>query len=387
LIRGGHDVTVFERSPGMLVSRGAGIATQVGVLDGLIARRLVDEDFPRLGPKPFRYLCKDGRQHEGRWLGEVALDLHQLNWAHLFEQLRRQVPDVVYRGAVAVEGLDTVESGALVRTKDGTSETFDLVVAADGYHSLGRSLVAPDAQLTYRGMLLWRGLVAEGPEETQRLSEYGTTRIVYPGGHGVVYLIPGPAGETAKGARLANWGYYLQVPASEVDRLLVDDRGQAQTGSIPFGRMPAALTQRFRERLADAIPPYFLDLIDRTENTAVQAIYSVRVPAYVRGRVCLVGDAGSVLPPFTGSGVMKATANATSLVDALSAGSSPEEGLSAWSAQQVTTASRLFPVAEDRERELVFKVPDFSTMSVGEITDLLSTLHPGSRVISSVASA
>jgi hypothetical protein len=62
-------------------------------------------------------------------------------------------------------------------------------------------------ELTYRGMVLWRGLVEEGPEETRTLSEYGTTRIVYPGGHGVVYLIPGPEGETARGARLANWGY------------------------------------------------------------------------------------------------------------------------------------------------------------------------------------
>jgi 2-polyprenyl-6-methoxyphenol hydroxylase-like FAD-dependent oxidoreductase len=380
LLGAGHDVTVFERSPGMLVSRGAGIATQTGVLEGLIARGLLHKDFPRLGPNVFRYLCKDGRQRQGRWLGDVDLDGCRLNWAHLFEHLRRRVPAVVYRGAVAVEGLDLVEPGAVVRAGDGMFETFDLVVAADGYHSLGRSLVAPDTQLTYRGIVLWRGLVEEGPEETRMLWEHGTTRLVYPGGHGVVYLIPGPGGETARGARLANWGYYLQVPAAEVDLLLVDDRGQAQTGSIPFGLVPATVTQRFRERLADAIPPYFLDLIDRTDNTAVQAIYSVRVPAYVRGRLCLVGDAGSVLPPFTGSGVMKATANAISLADALAAGSSPEEGLSTWSAQQVITASQIMPNAETRERELVFNVPDFSSMSGGDVADWLSTLHPGYQV-------
>jgi 2,6-dihydroxypyridine 3-monooxygenase len=225
-------------------------------------------------------------------------------------------------------------------------------------------------------MVLWRGLIEEGPEETRMLSEHGLTRIVYPGGHSVVYLIPGPEGETAIGARLANWGYYLQVPAPELDLLLVDDRGQTQTGSIPFGRVPATVTQRFRERVADAIPPYFLDLIDRTDNTAVQAIYSVQVPAYVRGRVCLIGDAGSVLPPFTGSGVMKAMANATSLGDALTAGSSPDEGLWGWSAEQVTTASQLLPMAESLERELVFNVPDLSYMSGADITGWLSALHP-----------
>jgi hypothetical protein len=39
------------------------------------------------------------------------------------------------------------------------------------------------------------------------------------------------------------------------------------------------------------------------------------------------------------------------------------------------------------ERELVFKVPDFSSMSVGEFTGWLSTLHPGSEVIPSFSSA
>jgi 2-polyprenyl-6-methoxyphenol hydroxylase-like FAD-dependent oxidoreductase len=371
----------------MLVSRGAGIVTQVEVLEGLIARGLLNEDFPRLGPKAMRYLCKDGRQGEGRWLGEGTRVAYSLNWAQLFEELRRRVPDSVYRGAVGVVGLDVAESGTVVRTVEETSETFDLVVAADGYQSLGRSLVAPDTPLAYRGMVLWRGLAPEGPEETLMLSEHGNTRIVYPGGHGVVYLIPGSEGETAPGTRLANWGYYLQVPASELDLLLVDDRGQAQTGSIPFGRVPATVTQRFRDRLADAIPPYFLDLIDRTDNTAVQAIYSVHVAAYVRGRVCLVGDAGSVLPPFTGSGVMKAMANATSLADALAAGSSPDEGLSEWSAQQVRTASQLLPMAESLERELVFEVPDLVSMSASEVTGWLSTLRPGSQVTPSSSSA
>jgi 2-polyprenyl-6-methoxyphenol hydroxylase-like FAD-dependent oxidoreductase len=386
LLGAGHDVTVFERSAGVLVSRGAGIGTQVGVLEGLIARGVLTEDFPRLRRKLRCYLCRDGRQREGRLLGEVAWDTCQLNWAHLYEQLRRRVPDAVYRGAVAVAGLDVVESGAVIRTGDATFEFFDLVVAADGYQSLGRSLVAPDTELTYRGMVIWRGLIEEGPEDTRILSEHGNTRIIYPGGHANLYLIPGPEGETASGARLVNWGYYLQVPASELDSLLVDDRGQAQTGSIPFGRVPATVTQRFRERVADAIPPYFLDLIDRTDSTAVQAIYSLQVPAYVRGRVCLVGDAGSVLPPFTGSGVMKAMSNATSLADALTGSSSPDEGLSAWSGEQVTTASQLLPMAQSLERELVFNVPDPSSMSVAEITGWLSKLHPGSQVIPSFSS-
>ena len=43
-----------------------------------------------------------------------------------------------------------------------------------------------------------------------------------------------------------------------------------------------------------------------------EAIYSFVPGSYARDRLCLVGDAGTVFPPFTGSGVLRAVANATS---------------------------------------------------------------------------
>jgi hypothetical protein len=65
----------------------------------------------------------------------------------------------------------------------------------------------------YRGMVLWRGLVDEGCEEASRLSDSSAT-ILYPGGAWTRLSHPRPRGETARGARLANWGHYLQVGAA-----------------------------------------------------------------------------------------------------------------------------------------------------------------------------
>jgi len=129
---------------------------------------------------------------------------------------------------------------------------------------------------------------------------------------------------------------------------------------VPFGRIPPSVIEPFRARLAELLPPYFLDLIHRTASTSIQAIYSVQVPVYARDSVCLVGDAGTVLPPSTGSGVLKAMANATSLADALATSPALEEGLSGWSDSQREITGMLIPVAERFERSLVFEAPDLS---------------------------
>jgi 2-polyprenyl-6-methoxyphenol hydroxylase-like FAD-dependent oxidoreductase len=376
LLRAGQEVALFERSPGRLVSRGAGIGTWSSVLDSLISRDLLDTDFARFRTEVSRFVCKGDDQAGGRWLGDVARPgLIHLNWAHLFAHLRHRVPDGIYRTGVEVEEFDATSSGATVYPRGGRAETFDLLVCADGYSSLGRSFVAPGSSLEYRGMVLWRGLVNETYDDSTRLTGVHT-RTVYRGGHGLAYLIPGPDGDTEVGRRLAMWGFYLQVPAAHLDSVLVDGDDRQRKGSVPFGKVPALVSERFRERLAGAIPPYFLDLIDRSPGTSIQAIYSVQVPVYARQRVCLVGDAGTVLPPFTGSGVLKAMGNATSLADALTSGAGLDEGLVAWSRVQSEANARLFPIAERFERQLVFESPDLSLTNMTDASAWLKGLYP-----------
>lgn len=380
----GHDVTVFERSVTKLVSRGAGIATAPAVLEALVSRGAVDADVPQVlltSSGGAGYVCRDGASRGGRWLGTLAqVRLSALNWAHLFDQLRRRVPEHAYLNGVRIERLETTGSAATVHRSDGGQESFDLVVCADGYHSVGRSFVDPDAELEYRGVVLWRGLVPEIEEDISRVSG-GVPRIVYPGGHGVVYMIPGPSGETAPGSRLVNFGYYLQFPEEDLDTVLVDDEGRQQSGSVAFGSVPRNVREKFRDRITDLLPPYFEELFDRTEDTAIQAIYWVDVPSYIRDRVCLVGDAGSVLPPWTASGVFKAVANVTSLVDAVGDGSAIDERLRAWNVEQVKTVATLLPNAERTERGLVFEVPDLTSMSVQQTNEWLTELHPGRELI------
>ncbi len=202
LSRAGHHVTVYERPPAELASRGAGIGTLADVLTGMIERDLLDKDFPRCPTDRVPYFCRDGERPRGRWLGDLSLNFAAVNWAHLFERLRHRVPEGAYRPGVAVSAIDTAKpGGAVIRTSDGRSEVFDAVVCADGYHSAGREVVAPGCALDYRGLVLWRGLTEETDTDREFLS--GTlTRTVYRGGHGLTYLIPDADGSASPERRL-----------------------------------------------------------------------------------------------------------------------------------------------------------------------------------------
>jgi len=115
----------------------------------------------------------------------------------------------------------------------------------------------------------------------------------------------------------------------------------------------------------------------RSANSAISALYSVAPSSYARDRVCLIGDAGAVFPPFTGSGVMKAVANATSLADALAGAPAVDDALRQWSRAQLQIAAEVMQMAEDGERSQVFEMPDLAATPSAATNDWLSSAYPG----------
>jgi len=254
---------------------------------------------------------------------------------------------------------------------------FDLVVCADGYRSMGRRLIDPDATPRYRGMVLWRGLLHESDIGVDALDGCNGQRVVYQGGHGVVYYIPGSEQSTERGKRLLMWGYYLQVPESALASVLVDDQERQQSSSVPFGKVHPEVKAGFESRLADLLPSLLFELVQQCGNSSIQAVYSVAARSYARDRVCLVGDAGAAFPPFAGSGVLRAVANATSLADALAGASTVDDGLRRWGEAQVQVAAQVMPVAERIERSAVFDMPDLAAMPTAATNDWMSAAHSG----------
>jgi 2-polyprenyl-6-methoxyphenol hydroxylase-like FAD-dependent oxidoreductase len=378
LHRAGHDVIVFERSESDLVSRGAGIGTPTTVWQDMMAYGLIDETLPAFRLDYLRFVTRGSGTGQPRWLGDVQPpgSMMLVNWAHLYQWLRRGVPDERYRSAVAVELIDAQPDGTTVHLGPGGAVDFDLVVCADGYRSIGRRLIDPDATLRYRGMVTWRGLLRESDLRADPLDGCDLLRVGYQGGHGVLYYTPGSEQSTEPGKRLLVWGYYLQVPEDALPSVLVDDQERQQSNSVPFGKVHPQVKAGFESRLADLLPPVLFELVQQS-NSAIQAIYSVAPRSYARGRLCLVGDAGAVFPPFTSSGVLKAVANATSLADALADGPAVDDALRQWSEAQLQVAAQVMPFAEYGERSQVFEMPDLAAMPTTATNDWLSSAYAG----------
>jgi 2-polyprenyl-6-methoxyphenol hydroxylase-like FAD-dependent oxidoreductase len=377
LHRAGHDVIVFERSESDLVSRGAGIATLTAAWQDVMARGLIDATLPACRADYFRFVTRGSGTGQQRWLGDVQLSFTLLNWAHLYQCFRRGVPDDLYRRASTVELVEARPGGTTLHLRPGGSLDFDLVVCADGYRSMGRGLIDPGATPGYRGMVLWRGLLPESDIGVDALGGCHGLRVMYPGGHGVVYYIPGAGQGTEPGERLLTWGYYLRVPEGALSSVLVDDQERQQSSSVPFGKVHPQVKAGFESRLADLLPSPLFELVQQCGNSSIQAVYSVAARSYARDRVCLAGDAGAVFPPFAGSGVLRAVANATSLADALTGAPAVDDALRRWGEAQVQAAAQLMTAAEQIERS---DMPDLAAMPTAATNDWMSAAHPGLMV-------
>jgi 2-polyprenyl-6-methoxyphenol hydroxylase-like FAD-dependent oxidoreductase len=370
LLRAGHDVTIFERSVGALQGRGAGIGTPTPTFDLLVQRDLVGADTPRTR-LTIHWLAgiDPSGDAAGRASLELPLDMVTLHWKDLWGELRARIPEDCYLGGshvTRVVGTDTTTPGLAL--DDGSQHDFDLVVFADGYTSVGRSRLFPDSTLEYRGYVLWRGLLPESQVADPRPLEDRLYRFSLPRLHGnaVFYFVPGEDGSVAVGERYVNWAHYVPVSPEDLPDFLIDKDGQRHATSLPPGGMRPDAEAELKELLVDHLPPYFAELTSITDGTFAQPIYTYRPTAYRRGRVCLIGDAGSVVPPFTGSGVFKASKNAIDLAAALADAEHLDQALEKWSDTETEAAHRLAALGDQMEQAFVWAAPDLGTMSADE---------------------
>lgn len=75
----------------------------------------------------------------------------------------------------------------------------------------------------------------------------------------------------------------------------------------------------------------------------------------------LVGDAGSVAPPFTGAGVFKGYNNVNGLIDTLQRHDDLDVALDEWDASQVQLADGLLALGEQMEDALIWNPLDLAT--------------------------
>ena len=309
-----------------------------------------------------------GKGGEGESHGHVPwslpLDLQTFHWSALWENLRERVPDISYHQGQAVQSARMKDDNTVIlELEDGVEGVFDLVLFADGYRSTGRRLLFPDAALQYRGYMLWRGLLPESEITDSTPLGASVPRLSHQQepGNTVMYFIPDENGSTEKGSRVCNWASYIPLLEEDIPQFMIDPNGHPREGAIPPGQMRIEEEERLKRLVIENLPEYYSDIIAKTRNTFVQLIYTADIPSYYRDRMCLIGDAGAVIQPFTGSGVFKGYNNVRSLIDELRNCDTVSYALKRWDAMQLRIGRRLLALGEQMERAFIWQPLDFSS--------------------------
>jgi 2-polyprenyl-6-methoxyphenol hydroxylase-like FAD-dependent oxidoreductase len=217
--------------------------------------------------------------------------------------------------------------------------------------------------------MLWRGLLPEGALDDSTLLEGNIPRLSYAHmqGNMVIYFVPSENGETEPGRRLVNWAAYIPLPEDELDDFMQGSDGRMHDGTIPPGHMRSEEEQRLKRMMEENLPEYYASIVSKTSGTYVQLIYTAEVPSYHRARICLIGDAGVMVQPFTGSGVFKGHRNIRGLLRALEDAGTLDTALEYWDAEQLQTGRRLLALGDQMEQAYIWKPLDLA-MADGSAT-------------------
>jgi len=328
----GCEVDVYERSSEALQSRGAGIVVL---------------------PMTERYLIERGRTG-----GRVSLSLTYWSYVDAEGNLLEADPDhfrfsswnTVYRGLLdsleedryhlneEMIGFDRRADGVTVRLASSQEVGADLLVCADGLASTARRLLLPRVEPLYAGYVAWRGTVPERKLSAAARGGLADSMLyqVLAGGHILTYAIPGHGGSVEPGDRLINFVWYRNYAEGEAfESVMTDVNGERRATTVPPGLVRG---EHLRE-LGDAtgeLAPTISEVVARSSDPFVQAIFDLESPRLVFGRVLLMGDAAFVARPHVAAGTAKAAADAWALHDALrEAMGDVDAALASWEPRQL----------------------------------------------------
>ena len=330
LRRAGLRATVYEQA-GRLAEVGAGVVVApnaarllraLGVLSVLEERAVPLEtgwEFRRW--QDGRVLSvEDLATRCSRLYGERTYTAHR---ADLLEAVSRAVPGEDVRLGQRCVGLDSDGERHLLRFADGGTAAADVVIGADGIHSMVRAALTEPAPATYSGLCAFRALVPadRAPAFARRPAH---TLWLGPGHHLVHY--PVSAGRLVNLVAFAPAGGYTTeswTATATVEEFLAEFDGwdERLTGLIRAAGTPGRWA-----------------LLDRAPLTW-----------WSRGTVTLLGDAAHPMFPFFAQGAAQAIEDAAVLARCLAAGpADPAAALARYQALRIPRTTLLQEVSHAR---------------------------------------
>jgi salicylate hydroxylase len=301
LAQAGIDVRVYEQAQ-RLTEVGAGVSLAPNGLR-MLDRLKVGDAVARLGARhaSTQLRLADGRpaRHEPHRFAQPGRNVG-IHRADLLALLAEQLPPGTVRTGHRCTGLRQDDRGATVGFAGGSTATADVVIGADGIHSVLQGFVAEPARPVFSGVVAYRGLVP-------RLDAYPAGTMTMWVGEGKHFLVfPVRAGQ------LLN---YVGFVASETS---VRESWSAAAD-------PAALAAHFAGW--DPVIGEVVAAISRPGGSGFQwGLYDrAPLPRWSDRRLTLLGDAAHPMLPHLGQGVNQALEDAVALAALLGGCASPAE--------------------------------------------------------------
>lgn len=335
----GCAVDVFERVPQRLEGQGAGLRIVPEMARLLRERAGIELEPVSTFVEWFRHI---GAQN--RIVAQKKIPGQFTSWGALHRALATRFDPARYHLGETCVAIEQDAAGVTVRFANGRSERADLVAFADGILSTGRRLLAPEIPLVYAGYVVWRGFVSEREltPETVTTLDNGVNYCVTHQSHAAMYPIPDPLMREDAG-RFFNFVWYRNVTeGAELDAVMTDREGVTRPISLPSGSVQEHFARALKADARALLAPAFAEVIEKTAEPFVQALYDVESQRMAFGRACVIGDAAFVTRPHAGAATTKAAVNAWRLVDCLDrAGGDVETALRAWEPAELEVG-RLF---------------------------------------------
>lgn len=324
LERRGHQVSVFEKAPA-LSEIGAGLQLSPNAMRVMAALGLdtvllevgfqpefAEMRFGQSGKTIFQIPLRE--QAIRRW-GAPYLNVHRADLVELLSKtLEARAPGCLKLG---LEAKSYLEDGDRVKLhlSDGTEIDGDVLVGADGLHSIVRQQMLGEDAPRFTGCLAWRA--------TAPVSELGmyapppnTTAWVGQGKHAVTYRL--------RGGELAN--FVGVVEGAEAFKESWTEEGRVAEALDDFaGWAPQVRVVLEQTKIVHRWPLY-----DR-----------VPLKRWSDGPVCLLGDACHPMLPFMAQGAAMAIEDAYCLAQSLSIGSAVPVALQAYETARKPRTSKV----------------------------------------------